>query len=127
MNLVCDICQIIFVISAIIVMVYDQKYQRIPFWCILINYISLSMLITPWTLISVIYIIFCKIKSTPIDILYLVILFYLIIMGNYIYSILSILICLIYIVTSFKKEFISFMVPLEIAIAIMLIERVSLI
>lgn len=121
MNLVYNILQILFAISAIIIIVYDRKYQKIPFWIVIANYVCIVALTNYWLLLGLVYLIICKIKDTPIDWLFVLIMFYLIIRkGNILCSIISILICLVYVLISRKKERISYMVPLELAIAVML-------
>lgn len=124
MSLAYDIIQIIFAISAILVIRYDYKYQKIPFWLVIVNYITISILTNYWLLFGLLYLILCKIKDIPIDLLYILIMVYLIIIEpiNY-YSIICVLICLIYVLISHKSEKISFMVPLEISITIMLLTK----
>lgn len=125
MSLVCiNILKALFIISAIIIIVYDYKYQKIPFWVVIVNYTILSGLINYWLLFGLLYLIFCKIKDVPIDMLYVLVIFYLIIITNYsVVSILVCLICAIYVIISRKASKISFMVPLEISIIIMLLTK----
>ena len=125
MSLVCiNILKALFIISAIVIIVYDYKYQKIPFWVVIVNYIILSGLINYWLLFGLLYLIFCKIKDVPIDMLYVLVIFYLIIITNYsVVSILVCLICAIYVIISRKASKISFMVPLEISIIIMLLTK----
>lgn len=125
MSLVCiNILKALFIISAIIIIVYDYKYQKIPFWVVIVNYTILSGLINYWLLFGLLYLIFCKIKDVPIDMLYVLVIFYLIIITNYsVVSILVCLICAIYVIISRKASKISFMVPLEISIIVMLLTK----
>ena len=125
MNIVCiSILKVLFVVSAIIIIVYDYKYQKIPFWVVIVNYTILSGLINYWLLFGLLYLIFCKIKDVPIDMLYVLVIFYLIIITNYsVVSILVCLICAIYVIISRKASKISFMVPLEISIIIILLMK----
>ena len=125
MSLVCiNILKALFIISAIVIIVYDYKYQKIPFWVVIVNYTILSGLINYWLLFGVLYLIFCKIKDVPIDMLYVLVIFYLIIITDYsVVSILVCLICAIYVIISRKASKISFMVPLEISIIIMLVTK----
>ena len=125
MSLVCiNILKALFIISAIVIIVYDYKYQKIPFWVVIVNYTILSSLINYWLLFGLLYLIFCKIKDVPIDMLYVLVIFYLIIITNYsVVSILVCLICAIYVIISRKASKISFMVPLEISIIIMLLTK----
>lgn len=122
MNLVYNIVQFVFAISALIVVIFDYKYQKIPFWAIIINYVSLSLLVNYFALIGIVFLVFCKIKDKPIDLLYILIMCYLLINTDMYYKIFSILICLLYVLVSSKKEKISFMVPLEIAITILIMK-----
>lgn len=112
MNLVYSI---IFLISTIGVIIFDWKIQKIPVSLILINYISLALLINPLLIIGVIIIFISKYLDKPIDLLYLLILSYLIIISDSVHSAIAILIVVTYIVLS-NKEKLSFMVPLELAI-----------
>ena len=125
MNIVCiSILKVLFVVSAIIIIVYDYKYKKIPFWVVIVNYTILSGLINYWLLFGLLYLIFCKIKDVPIDMLYVLVIFYLIIITNYsVVSILVCLICAIYVIISRKASKISFMVPLEISIIIILLMK----
>lgn len=112
MNLVCNI---IFIITTIFIIIYDYKYQKIPFELILLNYISLCFLTNLYLLIGLIIIFIIKKINKPIDIVYLFILCYLIINIHTNYSLISIMILLIYTLCS-KSSKISFMVPLELAL-----------
>ena len=125
MSLVCiNILKALFIISAIVIIVYDYKYQKIPFWVVIVNYTILSGLINYWLLFGLLYLIFCKIKDVPIDMLYVLVIFYLIIITNYsVVIILVCLICAIYVIISRKASKISFMVPLEISIIVMLLMK----
>ena len=125
MNIVCiNILKALFIISAIVIIVYDYKYQKIPFWVVIVNYTILSGLINYWLLFGLLYLIFCKIKDVTIDMLYVLVIFYLIIITNYsVVSILVCLICAIYVIISRKASKISFMVPLEISIIVMLLTK----
>lgn len=122
MNLAFNILQTVFIISAFTIMGYDYKYQKIPYWLLLINYISLSLLVEPVLLIGFAYIIICKLEDKPVDFLYLLVICYLIIYGNKYFAIASIILSLLFILLN-KKEKLSFMIPLEISCIIMLIER----
>ena len=68
--------------SALLVAYYDLKYQKIPIWLLLTNYISLSFLVDYALLLGLVVILYAKIKDVPIDILYLIIMGYLIIIVN---------------------------------------------
>lgn len=111
MNLVFNI---VFIITAIAIMVFDYKYQAMPLWIVLINYSILSILVNPVFLIGNVVILILKKIDQPIDTSYLVIIGYLIIMSRSIYNVFSILVLLAFILFS-KKEKLSYMIPIEIA------------
>lgn len=117
MNLVYNI---IFFISAIFVIIYDYKYQKIPLYIIIINFVSLCLLTNILCLIGIIFIFILKKLDKPIDVVYLVIIGYLIITIGSIWSILSIIVLLTFILMS-QKDNISFMIPIEISCLIELI------
>ena len=110
----------IYLITAIIIIIYDYKIQLIPILLLLCNYICLCFIINPILLIGIICILIAKQLNKPIDMLYICILIYLIIIVNNPYSMLSILILLIYTILQ-KSNKISYMFPLEIAIIIELL------
>lgn len=117
MNLVYSI---IFFISAIFVIIYDYKYQKIPLYIIIINFVSLCLLTNILCLIGIIFIFILKKLDKPIDVVYLVIIGYLIITIGSIWSILSIIVLLTFVLMS-QKDNISFMIPIEISCLIELI------
>lgn len=119
MNLVYSL---IFIITAIFVAIFDYKYQKIPLWIVIINYISLSLIINPILLIGLIAIILCKKFNKPIDGIYLLIISYLIIIDMNAYNIISVIILLVWVIAT-KKDTISFMVPIEIVCIIEIIRR----
>jgi hypothetical protein len=114
MNLICNI---ILVISAIAIIIYDYKIKKIPMWLLIINYISICLLLNKWLLFGIVFILLAKLKDFPIDLLYVLIMCYLIIIVNNYFSLLGIMILLLHILIS-KEEKISFMVSLEIAIVL---------
>ena len=115
MNLVYSI---LLVISAIGVIIYDYKYQKIPIWLLLINYSSICLFTNIWFLFGIIIIILAKLKDFPIDFLYVVIMCYLIIIVNSYFSLLGIIIVLVHILITKETSKISFMVSLELAILV---------
>lgn len=117
MNLVYNI---LFSLTAIPIAVFDFKYQKIPLWLILLNYLLLSLLVNPIFLIGLIIILILKKFDKPIDIVYLFIISYLIIIIGSIWSVLSIIVMLIFILIS-KKDKLSYMVPIELVCIIELI------
>ena len=110
-----------FILTAILIVIYDFKIQKIPIILLLTNYISMSLMVNYWLLFGVLVIFCAKKFDFPIDILYVVILCYLIIILHNNLSIFAILIVLIQILLStrkesFTKENLSLMVSLEPAL-----------
>jgi hypothetical protein len=110
-----------FVLTAILIVIYDFKIQKIPIILLLTNYISMSLMVNYWLLFGVLVIFCAKKFDFPIDILYVVILCYLIIILHNNLSIFAIIIVLIQILLStrkesFTKENLSLMVSLEPAL-----------
>lgn len=114
MNLICNI---ILVISAIAIIIYDYKIKKIPMWLLIINYISICLILNKWLLFGIVFILLAKLKDFPIDMLYVFIMCYLIIIVNNYFGLLGIMILLLHIILS-KEDKISFMVSLEIAIVL---------
>ena len=110
-----------FILTAILIVIYDFKIQKIPIILLLTNYISVSLMVNYWLLLGVLVIFCAKKFDFPIDILYVGILCYLIIILHNNLSIFAILIVLIQILLStrkesFTKENLSLMVSLEPAL-----------
>lgn len=109
---------ILFTISAIGIILYDYKYQYIPLWLILFNYISICLICNYWLLFGIILIFILYKVNKPIDVIYVLIMLYLIIRIRNtqcnIACIILILLCIFY----QKQEKLSFMIPLEMAILI---------
>ena len=114
MNLVCNI---IFIITAILTIIYDFKYKKIPISIIVLNYIAISILLNKYLLFGLIFIYAYKKLDKPIDILYVLLLGYAIIIKMNILSVISIIVVLLYTLLS-KSKYTSFMVPLELALLI---------
>ena len=79
MNLVYNI---ILIITAILIIVYDFKIQKIPILLLLANYISICLLTNKYFLVGLVVIFLAKIKNFPIDWLYVFMIGYLIIIVN---------------------------------------------
>ena len=103
---------IIFYVSAISIIIYDYKIQKIPLWLVLTNYTMICLLINPIILVGNIFILLLKKLDKPIDIIYIFTMSYLILINNNIYSSIGIIIMLLFIILS--KDKVSLMVPLEI-------------
>lgn len=107
----------IFILTAIFVIIFDIRVQKIPILLLIINYISLCVIANYWLLFGLLIIILAKIWNKPIDILYVFILCYLIIIqSTYKLSIIAILIVLCQVIFSKDENKISFMLSLELAI-----------
>lgn len=117
----------ILLLSAIMIAVYDLKYQEIPIWLLLINYISVSCLVDYTLLLGLVVIVLAKIKDFPIDILYLFVMGYLIIIVNSKILAITLIACflayaLLYRTTQKSKsrvEKIPAMLPLEFGITVL--------
>ena len=116
MNLVCNI---VFFSTAIITIVYDYKTQRIPVYIILLNYVSLCLLINPYLLAGVVLILVLKKLDKPIDIVYIALLAFYLILYKTTYSFICIIPLVTQVIVS-KKEKISFMVSIELAFTIII-------
>lgn len=116
--------EIIFIITAAITVIYDYKYQKIPVIAILYNYSVICLLVNPGLLVGVLIIVVCYIYKEPIDLLYLLLLAYMIVISNNaFYNILAIIPLLAYILLDNRKN-ISFMVPIEVSYSILLLKDV---
>lgn len=104
-------------ITAIIIIIYDSRIKRIPMWLLIINYSVICFLVNNvYLLFGILFIFFIKYKEYSIDILYIFIMLYLIIIvNNYYINIVNIIIMICYIISS-KDDKLSFMVPLELCI-----------
>lgn len=71
MNLVYSI---IFVVTAILVVIYDYKYKQIPVLIVLLNYLSLMLIIQAWIPMCIGLFAICLLYKLdkPIDIIYIV-------------------------------------------------------
>lgn len=122
MNLVCNI---VFIISAITVIIFDYKIQKIPIILIIINYSSICMLLNPILLVGNIAIVIFKVLDIPIDIIYIILLSTALLINKNIWNVLCIIPILIQTVFS-KKEKICLMVSIEIACIILLLTKIIL-
>lgn len=113
---------IILVVTAIAIAVFDYRYQKIPLWLVILNFSVICMLTSPIFLVGIIVILVLKKMDQPIDIVYLITIGYLIIINNNIYRVISILILLIYIFLS-KRDKISLMVPIELVMIFELVVK----
>lgn len=110
------IYDILFIITAIIIMVYDYKYQQIPEILVLFNYLMIAIIVNPYLLVGCMVIMLLKKLDQPIDIVYLLTIVYLNIIVDTRYAILCVLTLLLYVILYDKKNNhkISLMVPLEL-------------
>lgn len=109
MNLVYNV---VFIITALITIIYDYRYQKIPFVVILTNYITLCAILNPKTLPSVILLLILAYKDIPIDMAY--ILEAILLVCFFKINIVVLIICTLIFVVFSKKERISLMIPIEL-------------
>ena len=119
MNLVCNI---IFLITAVIVILYDCKIQKIPIWIIILNYSSFCLLINSFLLFGLIGIYILKYLDKPVDIIYIILIGFILLNTSNLWYVLSIIPILIQTIFS-KKENICLMVSIEIACIILLLTK----
>ena len=116
MNLVCSI---IFVLSAIAIMVFDYKKNEMPFWLVILNYSSFCLLVHPILLFGTLGLFLLKYKNQPIDIIYILALGISLVILRPSMAILCLFPVFIQIIIS-KREKLCLMVSLEIACMIYL-------
>lgn len=116
MNLVCSI---IFVLSAIAIMVFDYKKNEMPFWLVILNYSSFCLLVHPILLFGTLGLFLLKYKNQPIDIIYILALGISLVILRPSMAILCLFPVFIQIIIS-KREKLCLMVSLELACMIYL-------
>ena len=117
MNLVCNA---VFFISALVVILYDYRLQKIPVILILLNYSSICLLVSPYLLAGTVVILVLKKLDKPVDIVYIALLaVYLTVYKNN-YNFLALIPMIVQVLVT-NKEKISFMVSIELAYAILMI------
>ena len=114
----------VLLISALLVAYYDLKYQKIPIWLLLTNYISLSFLVDYALLLGLVVIILAKYKHFPIDILFLGMMSYLIIIVKNNALALTLILAFLVFIMAYTKLFntprkIPAMLPLEFCISVL--------
>ena len=119
MNLVCNI---IFLITALAIIVFDLKIQKIPIILVLVNYSLFSYLINPILLFGNIAILFFWKFGKPVDIVYILALCYNMIVFKNAYNPICLIPLVIQLVVS-KQDKMSFMVAIEISCLIVLALR----
>lgn len=116
MNLVCNA---VFFISAVVVILYDYRLQKIPVILILLNYSSICLLVSPYLLAGNVVILVLKKLDKPVDIVYIALLaVYLTVYKND-YNFLALIPMIVQVLVT-KKEKISFMVSIELAYTILM-------
>lgn len=113
------VCSIIFVLTAIAVIIYDYKKNEIPFILVLVNYISFCMLVHPVLLFGTLGLFLLKYKNKPIDIIYIIALGISLIILRSSIGIVCIFPIFIQLLIS-KKDKICLMVSIELACMIYL-------
>lgn len=116
------VCNLLFLITAMAIIAFDLKVQKIPIILVLINYSLFSYLINPLLLVGNIAILILWKLDKPIDFIYILALCYNMIMFRNLYSPLCLIPLVIQIVLS-KREKISFMVAIEISCIMVLLLR----
>lgn len=119
MNLVCNI---IFLITAVAIIVFDLKIQKIPIILVLVNYSLFSYLINPILLFGNIAILFFWKFGKPVDIVYILALCYNMIVFKNAYNPICLIPLVIQLVVS-KQDKMSFMVAIEISCLMVLALR----
>lgn len=119
MNLVCNI---IFLITAVAIVVFDLKIQKIPIILVLVNYSLFSYLINPILLFGNIAILFFWKFGKPVDIVYILALCYNMIVFKNAYNPICLIPLVIQLVVS-KQDKMSFMVAIEISCLMVLALR----
>ena len=110
---------LIVVSTALAVMFYDYKYKRIPLSIILLNYFSVSIMISPVAIIGLIFILVLYKLDQPIDMAFM---FLLATTMRLNLSSLVIVICMLLFVVFSKEKEMRFMVPIEISLLFRLAE-----
>jgi len=113
------VCSIIFVLSAIAIMVFDYKKNEMPFWLVILNYSSFCLLVHPILLFGTLGLFLLKYKNQPIDIIYILALGISLVILRPSMAILCLFPVFIQIIIS-KREKLCLMVSLEIACMIYL-------
>lgn len=119
MNLACNI---IFLITAVAIIVFDLKIQKIPIILVLVNYSLFSYLINPILLFGNIAILFFWKFGKPVDIVYILALCYNMIMFKNAYNPICLIPLVIQLVVS-KQDKMSFMIAIEISCLMVLALR----
>jgi hypothetical protein len=109
---------IIIVITAFAIIFFDARYQKIPLWLVILNYVTLSLLVNPYLLIGLIVILVLKKFDKPIDIVYIVLLSICLLLRHDSRYLMCIMPLFIQIMTS-RKERISFMISIELSCIIL--------
>lgn len=115
------VLHIILIISAIAIIIFDYKTQRIPIWLIIINYSTICLITNKWLLLGVIFILFSKWKDIPVDWVFVLLICYVIYLNKD-----SMVVDFVVILLSFAYSMlftdengkISYLVPLEIGFII---------
>ncbi|MEE3344614.1 MAG: hypothetical protein VZS44_11010 [Bacilli bacterium] len=115
------VLHIILIISAIAIIIFDYKTQRIPIWLIIINYSTICLITNKWLLLGVIFILFSKWKDIPVDWVFVLLICYVIYLnkGSMVVDFVVILLSFAYsMLFTDENGKISYLVPLEIGFII---------
>ena len=110
-------------ISCIIISYFDLKYKTIPVLTVLVNYVSICYLIgNPGLFLGIPIIFYAVGRDLPIDLLYVALIVYLIIIGSLSPTFIAIALLFSVLFVAFSKDKqISFMFPLEVILIAALI------
>lgn len=114
------VCSVWFIITAIAIIIYDYKYQSIPFSIVILNYLCISILTDPILAIGFIGLCICKKLDRPVDIVYIMSIGLFALYYHNENNICCILPILIQVFTSENHKKISLMISLEMAWSILL-------
>lgn len=120
MNLVCNA---VFFISAVVVILYDYRLQKIPVILILLNYSSICLLVSPYLLAGNVAILVLKKLDKSVDIVYIALLAFYLTVYKDDYNFLALIPMIIQVLVT-KKEKISFMISIELAYTILMTLRI---
>lgn len=111
MNLVYEI---VFIISAILIMRYDWNTKTIPVIFVLLNYSAICMTINPYLLVGNVAILILQKLEKSIDMIYICLLGYIFISYQNPYLAICVIPLILQVILS-KEKIMSFMVSIELS------------
>lgn len=114
---------VIIFLSCLIISFYDVKYKQVPLGALIVNYCLICYLIGNIGLyFGVAIILYAYIKKLPIDLLYIALIVYLIIIGSLsTFQIAAALLFALLFIFFSKDKKVSFLLPLEVILVSALI------